>query len=395
MAAHATPADDALATPPSPHGCARPSAASPPTGADKPEQTHALGRKQTNLLTAVLRGLPLLDDTREPVFMTHNEALTALRVLPPSTCAIEAGEANRLRPRLLSAVIGPGARRTGYLHGLPRQGVEPLLQAVHQAVRAPLVLRIVYGASTRIPLRALSYVLPAVEMAVRLRAAGSHTPYLQVICAGSLGSQINALDDRDIDRETAVLTSALDRLLSATAPGRYGIYRTLPGITDSLGLLHRLVAGLTDDQRAQVIERLNGKGGASAEQTLLYAAAHVALHDHAALPLALEAGHPRPPHPVIVDIGGLQERHFFHTRRLFAPPQAPGPGALVLTRHSVPPYTMARGGDVSLRDYLCTGRPLELPSTLAVAPAARHDLRLLHNLLPMTPLLSAPQGVLA
>ncbi|MFJ9580738.1 hypothetical protein ACIRQF_30660 [Streptomyces sp. NPDC101191] len=350
-----------------------------PAGAllNRPGQIPPLGRKQTNLLTAVLRGIPLLDRTQSASYMRNDEVVrNALRVLPASSSVVEASETNRMRPRLLTAVIGPEARRTGYLHGLPAQGVRPLLQAVDKAVRTPLVLRVVYGASTQVPLRALSYVLPAVLMSTRLSASGCSAPYLQVVLAASLGCRINALAERDVSEETAVLAKSLDRMLAVLTPGRYGIYSTPPNTDDVLAALHQLVTALTPAQRERVLDRLAGKGGATAdEQTLRYAAAHVLVHDRAAVPLALSKGEPAPENATVIDIGSLQERHFYDVRHLFASGPAGGaePGALVLSRHSVPPYTMARGGDIGLREFLA-GRSTE---NRAVAPAARHDLRLL------------------
>ncbi|MFF7954017.1 hypothetical protein [Streptomyces griseorubiginosus] len=298
---------------------------------------------------------------------------------------MKTGEINRMRPRLLTAAIGTEARRTGYLHGLPSQGVDPLLEAITQAVHTPLVLRVVFGASTQVPLRALSYVLPAVWMAERLTATGLRPPQLHVILAGSLGAEIASLPGRDVDEETKLLAGSLDRMLAVLAPGRYGIYRTLPGTTGDLhGRLRQLVNALAPAQRAHVLDRLDGKGGStSPDTTLLYAAAHVLLHDRAAVPLVLDSGHPAPENPVVIDIGGLQERHFYQARRLFTSAMGiSGPGSLILSRHSVPPYTMARGGDIGLSQFLRSGQVSEMPG-VALAPAAEHDLRLLEQINPL------------
>ncbi|MGW2517174.1 hypothetical protein ACWC09_09095 [Streptomyces sp. NPDC001617] len=339
-----------------------------------------LGKKQANLLTAIMRGVPVLGLGKEPHVLTDGDVRSALGTLPPGTDAQETGEVNRARPRLLNAIIGAEARRTGYVRGLPRHGVEPLLRTVGEAVRAPLVLRVVYGASTEVPLRALSYVLPAVRMAARLTEAGHRAAHLQIVLAGALGCRVNGLSGPVVAAETDLLARRLDRLLSSLAPGRYGVYGTLPS-ADVLDALSDLVRSLTPARRAEVVERLGGKGGATAdEQTLLYAAAHVLVHDRAAVPLVLEQGSPVPENARVIDIGSLEERHFHDVRRLFAAGAADGtgPGALVLSRHSVPPYTMARGGDVGLREFLdgtgTQGRPL--------ASAVRHDLRLLWTVLP-------------
>ncbi|MGW1563973.1 hypothetical protein ACWCQ1_47090 [Streptomyces sp. NPDC002144] len=346
-----------------------------------PPRERSLGKKQANLLAAILRGVPVLGCGNERHVLTDLDVRSALDTLAAGNDAQRTGELNRARPRLLNAIIGAEARHTGYISGLPRHGVEPLLRTVSETVRGPLVLRVVYGASTHIPLRALSYVLPAVRMAARLTAAGQRTPYLKIVLAGPLGSRVNALPGPVTAAETKLLARCLDRLLTALAPGCYGLYRTRPS-ADTLGALDDLVHTLTPDRRAAVLDRLGGKGGATAdEQTLQYAAAHVLLHDRTnAIPLDLEYGTPAPQHAPVIDIGSLQERHFHHARRLFATSAAndTSPTALVLTRHSVPPYTMARDGDLGLRPFLDGTNPQGGP----LAPAARHDLRLLQTEFP-------------
>ncbi|MFI6437051.1 hypothetical protein [Streptomyces sp. NPDC050759] len=339
-----------------------------------------LGKKQANLLTAIMRGVPVLGPGKEPRLLTDTDVRGLLDTLPPCTDAQQTGEVNRLRPRLLNAVIGAEARRSGYIQGLPRHGAAPLLRAVGEAVRAPLVLRVVYGASTTTPLRALSYVLPAVRMASRLTEAGRRAPHLQIVLAGSLGCRVNGLSGPAVAEETDLLARCLGRLLSSLVPGGFGVYDTLPspGVVTALD---DLVRTLTPARRAHVLERLGGKGGATAhEQTLRYAAAHVLVHDRATVPLGLRQGGPAPENATVIDIGSLQERHFHDVRRLFASGTAgdAGPGALVLSRHSVPPYTMARGGDIGLREFR-DGRSTE---GRTLASAARHDLRLLWTALP-------------
>ncbi|WP_234438996.1 hypothetical protein [Streptomyces sp. NRRL B-3229] len=334
-----------------------------------------LGKKQANLLTAVLRGVPVLGAGKEPRPLADGDVRRLLETLPSCADAQETGEVNRLRPRVLNALVGADARRSGYVQGLPRHGAAALLRAAGEAVRAPLVLRIVYGASTTVPLRALSYVLPAVRMATRLTGAGLPAPYLQIVLAGSLGCRVNGLSGAAVAEETTLLARCLDPLLSALVPGRFGLYDTLPE-PGLVAALDALVRTLTPARRARVLERLGGKGGATAdEQTLRYAAAHVLVHDRAAVPLALRRGTAVPAHATVIDVGGLQERHFHAVRHLFAAGAsgAAAPGALVLSRHSVPPYTMARGGDVGLREFLEGGSPRGGP----LASAVRHDLRLL------------------
>lgn len=361
-----------------------------------------LGKKQENLLTAILRGVPVLGHDNDARPLAEEEVRRLLRAapapaFPPS--AEETAELNRTRPRVLRAVVGPEARRTGYVHGLPRHGVPPLLRAAGAAARAPLVLRVVYGAGTEVPLRALSYVLPAVRMAARLAGSGHRDCHVQVVLAGPLSGLLNALGEETVAEQTELLGHCLQRLLSFLGPVAHSVYHASAS-PRVLGALTDLVAALPPDRRARVLGRLDGKGGARhEEQTLRYAAAHVLVHDRThgptPVPLTLRHGTPAPADPAVIDVGSLQERHFHDVRRWFARSTgAEEPGALVLTRHSVPPYTMARGGDLALRDFL-DGRHHEDDP---LAAAARHDLRQLWGLLPPEPLrrlLGAPVGAAA
>jgi hypothetical protein len=342
-----------------------------------------LGKRQGNLLTAILRGIPLMGPDREVPF-AEADVRACLAVFRPGAGPVATGRLNSLRPRLLDAVVGPAARAGGYLKGLPEGGVEPLLAAVDRSVQLPVVLRVVFGASVRVPLRALTYVLPAVAMAERIHAVSGTWPYVQAVYLGRLGAHINGLPHHEVQAEGRLLAGQLDSLLGTVySHGRHGVYadhRLLPGD----GRLRSVVAGLDQPGRQQILTRLRGKGGSlSDRQTLEYAAAHVLVHDtQDGIGTSLVAGEPAPDQQVVIDLGGLQERHFYAVRRIFAqqagrpdggaePASVPGP--LVLTRHSVPPYTMSRGGDFALRDFLAG----TVPDLRKLPSAVRYDLGLL------------------
>jgi hypothetical protein len=230
-------------------------------------------------------------------------------------------------------------------------------------------------------------------MAARLTAVTCRAPYLQVVLTSSLGGRINALPADTVADEAALLAGCLEHLLTHLgAVGCFGVYgdRAPADATDpptgaaanASDQLDELVAQLTPGQRRQVLERLKGKGGSrTEEQTLRYAAAHVLLHDRDGVPLVLERGTPVPAAPVVIDIGGLQERHFHDVRAFFpAGPGSNGPGALILSRHSVPPYTMSRDGDIGLREFL--DRKVQGQGDTGLPAAVRHDLHLLWTALP-------------
>ncbi len=333
-----------------------------------------LGKRQGNLLTAVLRGIPLMG-RHHMVPFAEADVRKCLAQFPLVEDKEAAGKANPLRPKLLDAVVGPVARLHGYILGLPDHGVEPLLEAVGRAVRSPLVLRVVFGATVEMPLRALSYVLPAVGMAVRIRAVTGKTPYVQVLYIGALGGRINGLPASTVADEGRLLADCLDRVLTKSEVAvHYGVYVNRP-VPAGEEATEDLIERLDERRRQDIAERLHGKGGSlSDHQTLQYAAAHVLLHDHDRVPLDQVCGTQAPASPVVIDIGGLQERHFYGVRMIFAEVEPfVRPGPLVLTRHSVPPYIMSHGGDIGLRDYL-SGAAVDMTRLPA---AVRHDLQLL------------------
>ncbi|MFF7209606.1 hypothetical protein ACFZAU_03595 [Streptomyces sp. NPDC008238] len=341
-----------------------------------PAPAQGLGKRQENLLTGVLRGIPLMgQDTMVP--FAEADVRSCLAQFRPSEHGAAAGLVNRVRPSLLDAVVGRTARLQGYVRGLPEGGVEPLLDVVSKAVYGPLALRVVFGASVRMPLRAMSYVLPAVLMAERILAVTGRLPYLQVLYVGELGARINALPAPVVAEEGRLLVEHLGRVLGrGPMAGHYELFTDLPLPADE-DPIGDLLTRLREEPRAEIARRLHGKGGSlSDRQTLEYAAAHVLLHDLGRLPLRRVGGTTPPDAGAagVIDLGGVQERHFHRVRAVFA--QALGhaaPGPLVLTRHSVPPYTMSRVGDVGLREFL-DGVPYD---EAALPAAVRHDLQLL------------------
>ncbi|WP_055587989.1 hypothetical protein [Peterkaempfera griseoplana] len=335
-----------------------------------------LGRRQQNLLTGVLRNVPVVGDgTAAPSSPVEiQDALSRFRPAAPGELE---SAANHFRPRLLEALVGAEARRAGYIRGLPPEVLPQLLSAAGRAAECPIVLRVVYGATRTLPLRALSYVLPAVQMAERIRRATHRPAHLEIVLMGDIGTAVNELPRDEVEAELLLLGRSLARMLPLLdVKDGFGILTDRGA--DAAARLDELAGRLDGDRRTEVLRLLAGRGGSRSErQTLRYAAAHVLLHDRAAITLVPAYGGPTPQDAVRIDLGGIQERHFHRVRTLFAEGTAdPGePSApLVLTRHSVPPYTMARGGDIALRDFLAGTAPDEA----LLPPAVRHDLRYLH-----------------
>jgi hypothetical protein len=95
-----------------------------------PVKGQLLGKKQANLLTAIMRGVPVLGRGKDFHALTDGDIRSALSTLPAGTDVSQTGELNRLRPRLRDTVIGARTRQACYLRGLPSHDLEPLLRTV-------------------------------------------------------------------------------------------------------------------------------------------------------------------------------------------------------------------------------------------------------------------------
>ncbi|MEY9874207.1 hypothetical protein ABH931_003701 [Streptacidiphilus sp. MAP12-33] len=341
-----------------------------------------LTRHQYALLSTGLRVTPVIGADGRPQVLPMNEIDAALAVFRPQHVEGErAGLANRGRPQLLNALVGPEARTVGYIQGLPPGCLPQVLSAVDLAVEQPVVLRVVYGASTCMPLRALSYVLPAVQLAQRIdTVVGAGRTHVEVVLMGRLGTAVNGLPAAEVSDELGLLARMLTQLLTTLRPGGFSVLGD--ATADVAEPLTELTRRLGSATRAGTLALLSGRGGShSDEQTLRYVAAHILLHDLGGVELTREAGSAPPDRPVRIDVGGLLERHFLQARLLMLRElDAPLAAPLVLTRHSVPPYLMARDGDLALRD--ARSATLTSHPDTPLAKAAGLDLAYLRRHLP-------------
>lgn len=121
--------------------------------------------------------------------------------------------------------------------------------------------------------------------------------------------------------------------------------------------------------------RIKGTNNGAARMYVFYGAAHPLFHD-ADIPGSLEpllVNQPNILHPdTIISIGGYQEQDFYKLRHSLKPYLNAAYNTVktlqFFTRNRVPPYYMARGGDISLDDVM-SGR-----QSSEISAAAQHDL---------------------
>lgn len=233
------------------------------------------------------------------------------------------------------------------------------------------VLRVFFGATERMPLRALGYITAACQIA-------RHVPHeqLQFIFVNKLGQDINDLPLSATRRQAQLLSRIGRRFIAMNHPelqahvlfaedGRMShLARFRPSMETMLA---------SNPDAAQALAR---KAAGRRADGVLYAAAHV-LHQETDL-LALEPLNEDEPEPAVAkricNIGGQSERLFHGVRMIGRTALAeldiePIASMQVFTRHQLPPYFMARGGEQSLEQALTDGVNLDV----ACDPAARRD----------------------
>lgn len=225
-------------------------------------------------------------------------------------------------------------------------------------------VRIVFGATEEMPLRALSYVLPAVELAEAARTAGISAPQIQVIFANNISGRLNRQDSLRVRYQSEKFS-----LLAKAYVEDF-----FPSITESIVFLEDtpldkesvLRRELVDVNRilcanlsTETEDELLTKGREqSSRVNYFYGAAHLLMHD-VAIPAVLTtvlgpADIVRP--DFIINIGGQSEKLFYRIRHEIKPLlPATYQQARTLqyfTRHFAPAYYMARGGDLSMENAL-------------------------------------------
>ena len=304
----------------------------------------------------------------------------------------------RFQSNLVKAVgsllfVGGMLSQDGYVEGIGGMDYENLvLTAVNLAKpdgrREGVVIRTVFGATEMMPLRALSYLLPPLVLMERLKEDGLIVPQLQVVFANQISARLNGLSIGQVTDQS----DKLARLASSY------VQTFFPEIADSTVFLQDAplergsvlrnellsnAAVLRNMEQLGLEDTLKGKASnnGAGRTHIFYGAAHPILHDadfkEILIPIIADQS-PLAKAGTIISIGGYQEQDFYRLRQALKPHLGPAYNQLstlqFFTRHRVPPYYMARGGDVSLDDVL-NRRDVD-----QVAVAAQHDLNYLRRI---------------
>lgn len=251
-----------------------------------------------------------------------------------------------------------------------------------------VVTRLVFGGVEEMPLRAISYLLPPLIYAEQMKKLGIETPQLQVIFANNISGALNHLDqERANDQSIRFAEFAHDF-----------IREYFPEVSDSVVFLEdtplnegsvireellSVARVLNEHLSPEARESLLGKGNNGSNRlNPFYGAAHLLVHDtnipDILTPLIKDQPTTISPQ-VIISFGGYQERLFYKVRQEIKPHLGSEyqrvPTLQYFTKHRVPPYYMARGGDYSLDDAL-QGVAFRPDS---VATAAQKDLSYLES----------------
>ena len=298
-------------------------------------------------------------------------------------------------PKAVGSLLFTGGMLSqyGYIEGIGGMDYENLISiAINLAnpdeKKDEVVIRTVFGATELMPLRALSYLLPPLILMEVLKNEGLAVPQLQVVFANQISARLNGLDiDRVMDqsKKLAKIASSYIRTFFPETSASTIFLQDVPLEKGSVlrnellnnAAILREVTHLEFEDILREKASNNGSGRAH----IFYGAAHPILHDadfkDCLSPIIDD--HPQMTKAsVIISIGGYQERDFYGLRHALKPYLGTAYNEIdtlqFFTKHRVPPYYMARRGDLSLDDALSN------KTVDKVSVTAQHDLDYLRKI---------------
>lgn len=290
--------------------------------------------------------------------------------LPPETNTGQVTNYGVKFPQVVGKMLlvgEPTAFQESYIEGLGGidfQNLPEIAAQITRGAKPSVVIRLVYGATTEMPFRALSYLLPAL---IYMEHTGNVISQLQVIFVNNISSHLDRLDTSTALKQVKDFAGIAKAYIRSFFPNsdRKTIFLEDTPLDRGSDLRRRLLTlatslrktaseDLLDDLERKAVN--NGSGRTYA----FYGAAHVLIHD-IDIPGSLVPLLPDQPEivvnpEVIVSIGGRKEEIFYRLRHILKPhldPEYNNAKTLqFFTRHRVPPYCMARGGDVALGDVM-------------------------------------------
>ena len=376
-------------------------------GAQAPEQTYS---KQTrNRLQQAFRSSQRQLLHEKPGYVPKDRDFMQYMPespFPQGLVSTEAGAFNIRLPHIVDSLLNPvreeqagrldmGADYIAGIGGYDYQNLPGI--AVHLAKQgdsARVVYRTVFGGSTETSIRSISAITPALQQMDRVESL-EHTivtppkaPQLQVVFANNLAASLKGMNYEVVADESRVVARVMQKYVREFFPSLIDSVVFLEDVSaEESPYVRSELAFLTDAMHAfasnGMKQKLLQKGtNGSQELKTTYGAAHLLMHDsndpRLLRPLLPEQPDAQVPE-VIISMGGMQERDFYDIRFDLKPELDPTyntiPTFQFFTRHSVPPYDMARGGDVSLASVIQNG----VINTDAMPRAAKMDIEYLER----------------
>ncbi len=252
----------------------------------------------------------------------------------------------RLRSQLLQD-------RPAFVESVGKEDIATLADVMTAPDGKGTVLRLIMGATTTMPLRALTYA----DSALRIARLIPHEQ-LQIVHANHLGAAVNGVDQSDVRATALQLHEQLQRHIDRRFGDRVG--RVLHASDTPFDLApFAPLAEQVFTRGGKFVAELVRKQPKHKGDPIRYTSAHFAFQDTSELELA--AFSISAPDQIaaerIVSIGCGQERNFYLARMAMRG-MADGSGltplmvdsAQIFTRHQTPPYFVAHGGEPALTE---------------------------------------------
>lgn len=250
-----------------------------------------------------------------------------------------------------------------------------------------IAIRIVYGATETIPLRSLGYIAPGLVYLESLQKLGLKTSQLQIISALHISSRLDSLDHKKAEHESQLFTTIASDYVRFFFPHLVEsvVFLEDQPLAKNSTIRNELISNAValrniDETGINNAIKEKAENNGARRMFAFYAGAHLLFHD-ANIEESMEPSRVNQPTPIqpdtIISIGGYQEQDFYKIRHALKPHLDSRYHKLrtlqLFTKHRVPPYYMARGGDFSLDDAIHGRRHGEIART------ASHDLEYLEN----------------
>lgn len=275
---------------------------------------------------------------------------------------------NSVLPRVFESLLLVGDSEN-YIAGVGGQDYHNIPQlglSMAGETDAKAAIRIVYGATEEMPLRGLSYLLPGLIYMDALKKAGVNPPQLQAIFATNISSQLNHRDTKKASYQAGLFASVAKDYVAAFFPKLTDSVVFLKDSPLEKGSVYRnelirnaAILGETVTDEVDQALALKAISNGSERARIFYAAAHPIFHDMNSDGILTPIKTDQPPAVspnTIISVGGYQEQDFYKVRNLLKPHLGSTYNTAatiqLFTKHRVPPYNMAQGGDISLQDTI-------------------------------------------